>query len=52
MIFRRGSRINTDQLPKGAPKVQTSGGSGGMLPQDIFFLGFRVIQTGYFRKCY
>ena len=38
MIIRRGSRMNTDQLPKGAPKVQTSRGSGGMLPQDIFWI--------------
>ena len=38
MIIRRGSRINTDRLPKGALKVQASRGSGGMLPQDIFWI--------------
>ena len=45
------------ELPKQAPKGQASRWSGGMLPQDIFgfyslkspFLGFRDIQTGYFR---
>ena len=38
MIIRRRSRINTDRLPKGAPKVQASRGSGDRLPEDIFWI--------------
>ena len=53
---RRGSRINTDQFPKRAPKEQPSRGVRRRAPPGYFldflffkspFLGFIVIQKGY-----
>ena len=32
----RGSRINTDQFPKRAPKAQASRGVWGHVPPEIF----------------
>ena len=55
---RRGSRINTDRFPKWAPKAQASSGVQEWAPPgknlDFYslkspFLGFQVIQRGYWR---
>ena len=45
---RHRSRINTDRLPTRAPRAQGSKGVRGHAA-PINFLGFWIIQTGYWR---